>query len=40
MRPDRIIIGEIRSGEMLDLIESIASGHSGALAIIHAESPE
>lgn len=40
MRPDRIIIGEIRSGEMLDLIESIASGHSGALAIVHAESPE
>ncbi len=40
MRPDRIIIGEIRSGEMLDLIESISSGHSGALAIVHAESPE
>ncbi len=40
MRPDRIIIGEIRSGEMLDLIESIASGHSGSLAIVHAESPE
>ncbi|MCB9771191.1 MAG: CpaF family protein [Candidatus Omnitrophica bacterium] len=40
MRPDRIIIGEIRSGEMLDMIESISSGHSGALAIVHAESPE
>lgn len=39
MRPDRIIIGEVRSDEMLDLIESIASGHSGALAIVHAESP-
>ena len=39
MRPDRIIIGEIRSGEMLDMIESISSGHSGALAIVHAESP-
>jgi len=40
MRPDRIIIGEVRSKEMLDLIESIASGHSGSLAIVHAESPE
>jgi len=40
MRPDRIIVGEVRSNEMLDLIESIASGHSGSLAIVHAESPE
>jgi len=40
MRPDRIIVGEVRSGEMLDLIESISSGHSGALAIVHAETPE
>ena len=40
MRPDRIIIGEIRSAEMLDLIQSIASGHSGSLAIVHADSPE
>lgn len=40
MRPDRIIIGEVRSDEMMDLIESISSGHSGSLAIIHAESPE
>ncbi len=40
MRPDRIIIGEIRGEEMLDLIQSISSGHSGSLAIVHAESPE
>jgi len=40
MRPDRIIVGEVRSNEMLDLIESIESGHSGSLAIVHAESPE
>ncbi|MCK5580524.1 MAG: CpaF family protein [Candidatus Omnitrophica bacterium] len=40
MRPDRIIVGEVRSEEMLDLIESISSGHSGSLAIVHAESPE
>ena len=40
MRPDRIIIGEVRGEEMLDLIQSISSGHSGSLAIVHAESPE
>jgi len=40
MRPDRIIIGEVRGGEMLDLIQSISSGHSGSLGIVHAESPE
>ena len=40
MRPDRIIIGEIRGEELLDLIQSISSGHSGSLAIVHAESPE
>jgi pilus assembly protein CpaF len=40
MRPDRLIIGEVRSDEMLDLVESIASGHSGSLAIVHAESPQ
>ncbi len=38
MRPDRIIIGEIRGAEMLDLIQSISSGHSGSLAIVHAET--
>lgn len=40
MRPDRIIVGEVRGEEMLDLIESISSGHSGSLAIVHAETPE
>ena len=40
MRPDRIIIGEVRGMEMLDLIQSISSGHSGSLAIVHAETPE
>lgn len=40
MRPDRIIIGEVRSSEMLDLIQSIASGHSGSLAVVHSDSPE
>ena len=40
MRPDRIIIGEVRGPEILDLIQSISSGHSGSLAIVHAESAE
>lgn len=40
MRPDRIIIGEVRGSEILDLVQSIASGHSGSLAIIHADSPQ
>lgn len=40
MRPDRIIIGEIRSSEALDLIQAIASGHTGSLAIVHANLPQ
>ena len=40
MRPDRIILGEVRGEEMLDLIQSISSGHSGSLAIVHGDSPE
>lgn len=40
MRPDRIIVGEVRGEEILDFIQSISSGHSGSLAIVHAESPE
>ncbi len=40
MRPDRIIVGEVRGEEILDMIQSISSGHSGMLAIIHADSPE
>ncbi|MBI4309827.1 MAG: CpaF family protein, partial [Candidatus Omnitrophica bacterium] len=40
MRPDRIIIGEVRGQEVLDLVQSIASGHAGSLAIVHADSPQ
>lgn len=39
MRPDRIIIGEIRSSEAIDMLQAIASGHVGSLAVIHGESP-
>jgi pilus assembly protein CpaF len=38
MRPDRIIIGEVRRGEALDLIQAMTSGHRGALATVHASS--
>lgn len=38
MRPDRIIVGEVRAGEALDLIQSMISGHSGSLSTIHANS--
>lgn len=40
MRPDRILIGEIRGPEMLDFVQSISSGHSGSIAIVHAQTPE
>lgn len=40
MRPDRIILGEIRSGEALDMLQAICSGHTGSLSVIHADSPE
>ncbi len=39
MRPDRIIVGEVRGGEALDMVQSMLSGHSGALSTVHANSP-
>jgi pilus assembly protein CpaF len=40
MRPDRIILGEIRAGEALDLIQAMTSGHGGCLATVHASYPK
>ena len=39
MRPDRIVVGEIRRGEALDMIQSMISGHAGALTTTHANTP-
>jgi pilus assembly protein CpaF len=39
MRPDRIVVGEVRRGEALDLIQSMISGHSGSMATVHASTP-
>ncbi len=39
MRPDRIILGECRGGEALDMLQAMNSGHDGSLATIHASSP-
>ncbi|MBR2441361.1 MAG: Flp pilus assembly complex ATPase component TadA [Lentisphaeria bacterium] len=39
MRPDRIIIGECRSGEALDMLQAMNTGHDGSLTTIHANSP-
>ncbi|QDU93268.1 Putative conjugal transfer protein [Lignipirellula cremea] len=38
MRPDRIIVGEVRGGEALDMIQAMLSGHSGSLTTVHANA--
>lgn len=40
MRPERIILGEIRGAEALDMLQAICSGHTGSLSVIHANTPE
>jgi pilus assembly protein CpaF len=40
MRPDRIVIGEVRGPEALDLLTALNTGHDGALSTVHANSPE
>lgn len=39
MRPDRIVIGEIRGGEALDIVQAMVSGHGGCLGTLHATYP-
>jgi len=40
MRPDRIIVGEVRGPEALDMIQAMSTGHRGTLAVIHGNSPQ
>lgn len=39
MRPDRIILGEVRGGEVIDMLQAMNTGHDGSLSTIHANSP-
>jgi pilus assembly protein CpaF len=40
MRPDRIVMGEVRSGECLDMLQAMNTGHDGSLTTIHANTPD
>ena len=39
MRPDRIIVGEVRGAETLDMLQAMNTGHDGSLTTVHANSP-
>src|SRR5574340_314973 len=39
MRPDRIIVGECRAGEALDMLQAMNTGHEGSMTTVHANSP-
>ena len=40
MRPDRIIVGEVRGGEALDMLQAMNTGHEGSLTTVHANSAD
>lgn len=39
MRPDRIVIGEVRAGEALDMLQAMNTGHDGSMATVHSNNP-
>jgi pilus assembly protein CpaF len=39
MRPDRIVVGEVRGGEVIDMLQAMSTGHDGSIATIHANNP-
>ncbi|MGZ4797725.1 MAG: CpaF family protein [Acidimicrobiia bacterium] len=39
MRPDRLVVGEVRGGEALDLLQALNTGHDGSISTVHANSP-
>jgi pilus assembly protein CpaF len=40
MRADRIVVGEVRGAEALDMLQALTSGHSGSMATVHADAPQ
>lgn len=40
MAPDRLVIGEVRGAEAIDMVQAMATGHTGTLAVIHGSSPD
>ena len=39
MRPDRLVVGEVRGGEALDMLQALNTGHDGSLSTVHANGP-
>jgi pilus assembly protein CpaF len=40
MRPDRLVVGEVRGGEALDMLQAMTTGHDGSLTTVHAKGPD